>query len=52
MNNIECTNICGYSSVLGNFKDNTLKELNKDYFNQYTNYEEYMMLLNIVNKIK
>ena len=52
MNNIECTNICGYSSVLGNLKNNILKELNKDYFNQYTNYEEYMMLLNIVNKIK
>ena len=52
MNNIECTNIGGYSSVLGNLKNNILKELNKDYFNQYTNYEEYMMLLNIVNKIK
>ena len=52
MNNIECTNICGYSSVLCNLKNNILKELNKDYFNQYTNYEEYMMLLNIVNKIK
>ena len=52
MNNIECTNICGYSSVLGNLKNNILKELNKDDFNQYTNYEEYMMLLNIVNKIK
>ena len=52
MNNIECTNICGYSSVLGNLKNNILKELNKDDFNQYTNYEEYLMLLNIVNKIK
>ena len=52
MNKIECTNICGYSSVLCNLKNNILKELNKDYFNQYTNYEEYMMLLNIVNKIK
>lgn len=52
MNNIECTNICGYSSVLGNLKNNILKELNKDYFNQYTNYEEYLMLLNIVDKIK
>lgn len=52
MNNIECTNICGYSSVLGNLKNNILKELNKDFFNQYTNYEEYLMLLNIVDKIK
>ena len=52
MNNIECTNICGYSSVLGNLKNNILKELNKDDFNQYTNYEEYLMLLKIVNKIK
>lgn len=52
MNKIECTNICGYSSVLGNLKNNILKELNKDDINQYTNYEEYLMLLNIVNKIK
>ena len=52
MNNIECNNICGYSSVLGNLKNNILKELNKDDFNQYTNYEEYQMLLNIVEKIK
>lgn len=51
MNNIECTNICGYSSVLGNLKNNILKELTKDIFNQYTNYEEYLMLLNIVNKM-
>ena len=52
MNNIECTNICGYSSVLGDLKNNILKELTKPEFNQYTNYEEYLMLLSIVNKIK
>lgn len=52
MNNIECTNICGYSSVLGNLKNNILKELNRDVFNQYINYEEYLMMLNIVDKIK
>ena len=52
MNKVECTNICGYSSVLGNLKNNILKELNKDDFIQYTNYEEYLILLNIVDKIK
>ena len=51
MNNIECTNICGYSSVLGNLKNNILKELNKDIFNKYINYEEYKVLLSKVEKI-
>ena len=51
MNNIECTNICGYSSVLGNLKNNILKELNKDVFNKYINYEEYKVLLSKVEKI-
>ena len=51
MNKIECTNICGYSSVLGNLKNNILKELNKDVFNKYINYEEYKELLSKVEKI-
>ena len=51
MNNIECTNICGYSSVLGNLKNNILKELTKDDFKQYANNEAYLKLLTIVNKI-
>ena len=52
MNNIECTNICGYSSVLGDLKHNILKELTKTDFNQYINFEEYLMLLSMVNKIE
>ena len=51
MNNIECTNICGYSSVSGNLKNNILKELTKDDFKQYANNEAYLKLLTIVNKI-
>ena len=51
MNKIECTNICGYSSALGNLKNNILIELNKDVFNQYINYEEYKVLLSKVEKI-
>ena len=52
MNKIECTNICGYSSVLGDLKHNILKELTKTDFNQYINFEEYLMLLSMVNKIE
>ncbi len=52
MNNIECTNICGYSSVLGNLKNNILNELTEDIFNQYINYEDYKVLLSIVEKIR
>lgn len=52
MNNIECTNICGYSSVLGNLKNNILNELTEDIFNQYINYEDNKVLLSIVEKIK
>ena len=51
MNNIECTNICEYSSVLGNLKNNILKELTKDDFKQYANNGAYLKLLTIVNKI-
>ena len=52
MNKIGCANICGYSSVVGDLKQNILKELNKTDFNQYTNFEEYLTVLSIVNKIK
>ena len=52
MNKIECTNICGYSSVLGDLKHNILKELTETDFNQYINFEEYLMLLSMVNKIE
>lgn len=51
MNKIECTNICGYSSVLCNLKNNILIELNRDDFKQYANYEEYKDLLIKVEKI-
>lgn len=51
MNNIECINICGYSSVLGNLKNNILTELRKNDFLQYTNYEEYKVLLSKVETI-
>ena len=44
MNKIECANVCGYSSVLGDLKKNILKELNKEVFVQYINCEEYKII--------
>ena len=52
MNNIECTNISGYSSVLGDLEKNILKELTKDIFNQYNNHEKYKTLLSKVEMIR
>ena len=52
MNKIECSSICGYSSVLGDLKNNILKELTKDIFNQYKNYEIYKILLSKIEMIR
>lgn len=52
MNKIECTNICGYSSVLTDLKNNILNELTKDIFDQYKHYEEYNNLLTKVKMIR
>ncbi len=51
MSKIECINICGYSSVLGNLKNNIIKELTKDVFNQYNNLEVYNFILSNVNQL-
>ena len=52
MNNIECTNIGGYSSVLDDLKNNILKELLKELFNEYKKHEKYIMLINKVELIR
>lgn len=52
MNNIECTNIGGYSSVLDDLKNNILKELLKEIFNEYKKHEKYIMLINKVELIR
>ena len=52
MNNIECTSICGYSSVLDDLKNNILKELLKDIFSEYKTYEKYIMLISRVELIR
>ncbi len=52
MNNIECTNIGGYSSVLDDLKNNILKELLKDIFNEYKKHEKYIMLISKVELIR
>lgn len=52
MNGIECTNICGYSSVLSDLRNNILKELTKDIFVKYNNCDEYIRLLHKVEIIK
>ena len=52
MNKIECTNICGYSSVLDNLKHNILKELTRDIFSKYINCEKYKILLSKVEMIR
>lgn len=48
MNKIECKVVSGYSSVLGNLKQNILKELTTDDFNQYEDLNEYINLLNVI----
>ena len=52
MNNIECSNICSYTSVLKDLKNNILKELLKDIFNEYKKYEKFIILINRVELIK
>lgn len=52
MNNIECYNICSYTSVLKDLKNNILKELLKDIFNEYKKYEKFIILINRVELIK
>ena len=52
MNNIKCTNIGGYSSVLDDLKNNILKELLKEIFNEYKKHEKYIMLINKVELIR
>ena len=51
MNKIECTNICGYSSVLCDLKNNIINELMKETFNKYNNCNAYIELLNKIEKI-
>ena len=52
MNKIECNNICGYSSVMDDLKNNILKELSKDIFRMFNNHEKYQLLINKVKMIK
>lgn len=52
MNNIVCSNICSYTSVLKDLKSNILKELLKDIFNEYKKYERFIILINRVELIK
>lgn len=52
MNNIVCSNICSYTSVLKDLKNNILKELLKDIFNEYKKYEKFIILINRVELIK
>ena len=52
MNYIECTNVCGYSSVLNDLKDNILREIKNDIFIKYNKYDEYNMLLMKVETLK
>ena len=52
MNNILCSNICSYTSVLKDLKNNILKELLKDIFNEYKKYERFIILINRVELIK
>lgn len=52
MNNIVCSNICSYTSVLKDLKNNILKELLKDIFNEYKKYERFIILINRVELIK
>ena len=52
MNNIECSNISSYTSVLKDLKNNILKELLKDIFNEYKKYEKFIILINRVELIK
>ena len=51
MNNIVCSNICSYTSVLKDLKNNILKELLKDIFNEYKKYEKFIILINRVELI-
>ena len=51
MNQLECTDICGYSSVLRDLKNNILKELIDNIFKQYKNLEIYQEILGKVNEM-
>ena len=51
MNQLECTDICGYSSVLRDLKNNILKELIDNIFKQYKNLEIYQDILGKVNEM-
>lgn len=52
MNKLECSNICGYSSVSRDLKSNILKELDRDIFSEYKELEEYKDLLGKIKMIK
>lgn len=51
MNQLECTDICGYSSVLRDLKNNILNELIDNIFKQYKNLEIYQDILGKVNEM-
>lgn len=51
MNQLECTDICSYSSVLRDLKNNIIKELIDNIFKQYKNLEIYQDILGKVNEM-